>query len=129
MSDGRDAAEPGRKPGTESQTETDAVRNCNGACGGVRRFLLPANWLIGVIAFYKYAISPWLPRACRFEPSCSLYAMEALRVHGLWRGGWLAIFRLLRCNPFCKGGYDPVPPKNNGNGQTASASTKMWRDK
>ncbi len=95
---------------------------------GIFRWVRPANWLIGLVSVYKCAISPWLPPACRFEPSCSMYAMEALRVHGLWRGSWLAVRRLLRCNPFCDGGFDPVPPKNNGNRQTASGSGKMWRD-
>jgi len=48
---------------------------------------------------------------CRFQPTCSSYAIEALRVHGPFKGFYLAVFRILRCNPFCKGGYDPVPPK------------------
>lgn len=62
-----------------------------------------------LIKFYQGAVSPWLPRACRFEPTCSNYAIEALQKHGLLRGGALAIWRILRCNPWGGSGYDPVP--------------------
>lgn len=65
-------------------------------------FILP-------IRFYKKFISPFLPRSCRFYPSCSEYAMEAVTKHGVIKGTLLAVWRILRCNPFCKGGYDPVP--------------------
>lgn len=65
--------------------------------------------LIALIFFYKKAISPYLPDACRFTPTCSEYAMEAIKKHGAFKGLALAIWRFLRCNPFCKGGYDPVP--------------------
>ena len=57
------------------------------------------------------AVSPYLPDSCRFTPTCSRYGEEAFRVHGFWRGGWLTLLRVLRCQPFCRGGYDPVPPK------------------
>lgn len=65
--------------------------------------------MLALLKFYKGAISPYLPNACRFEPTCSVYAMEAITKYGALKGGWLALKRLLRCNPFCKGGYDPVP--------------------
>lgn len=69
--------------------------------------------LTGVIIFcltiYKKILSPLLPQACRFYPTCSQYSVEALKKHGLVKGLWLSIKRLVRCNPFCKGGYDPVP--------------------
>ena len=65
--------------------------------------------LIAIVRGYKKYISPLLPPSCRFTPTCSEYAMEALQKHGAWKGSLLAIWRILRCNPFCKGGYDPVP--------------------
>ena len=65
--------------------------------------------LIALLRFYKAAISPWLGANCRFVPTCSEYAMEAIEKHGALKGSWMAAGRVLRCNPFCKGGYDPVP--------------------
>jgi putative membrane protein insertion efficiency factor len=67
--------------------------------------------LMGLIQVYRYTLSPFLGRQCRFEPSCSMYALEALQVHGAGRGSWLAARRLCRCHPFHPGGYDPVPPR------------------
>ena len=63
------------------------------------------------LRFYKAAISPYLPVACRFVPSCSEYAAEAVAKHGFLYGSALGIWRILRCNPFAHGGYDPVPAK------------------
>jgi hypothetical protein len=65
--------------------------------------------LVFLIAFYQKLVSPWLPAACRYTPTCSQYAREALLKHGLFRGLWLAVKRLGRCHPFHAGGYDPVP--------------------
>ncbi|MBU0619441.1 MAG: membrane protein insertion efficiency factor YidD [Pseudomonadota bacterium] len=65
--------------------------------------------LIGLVRLYQVAISPWLPPSCRYTPTCSAYAIEALQRHGPVRGGWLALKRLLRCHPFHEGGFDPVP--------------------
>jgi putative membrane protein insertion efficiency factor len=65
--------------------------------------------LVLVVRGYQVAISPLLPPACRYYPTCSHYAIEALERHGAWRGGWLALRRILRCHPFRPGGYDPVP--------------------
>lgn len=65
--------------------------------------------LLGIIRFYQRRISPNTPPACRFQPTCSQYAYTAIERFGAFKGGGLAIWRLLRCNPFCKGGYDPVP--------------------
>jgi len=61
------------------------------------------------IRFYQKAVSPWLPPACRYHPTCSAYALEAIERYGLGRGVALAVKRLLRCHPFHAGGYDPVP--------------------
>ena len=68
-----------------------------------------ARGAVAVLDFYKRFLSPLLPRACRFEPTCSVYAREAITRHGLGRGAWLAVRRILRCNPFHRGGLDPVP--------------------
>jgi putative membrane protein insertion efficiency factor len=65
--------------------------------------------LLGLIWIYRRTLSPVLGARCRFEPSCSAYAEEALHVHGALRGGLLALWRLLRCQPFARGGIDPVP--------------------
>jgi putative membrane protein insertion efficiency factor len=68
-------------------------------------------WLMILpIKFYKYSISPLLPNSCRHVPTCSEYAMQSLKVHGVFRGSLLAIWRILRCNPWGTHGYDPVPP-------------------
>jgi putative membrane protein insertion efficiency factor len=68
-----------------------------------------ARCAVAVLNFYKRFVSPLLPRACRFEPTCSVYAREAIVRYGLGRGAALAAWRLLRCNPFHRGGLDPVP--------------------
>jgi len=72
------------------------------------------RWLISGLQFpiriYRHLISPLLGPHCRFHPSCSAYALEALEQHGPLRGGWLALGRLLRCGPWTPGGHDPVPP-------------------
>ncbi len=64
--------------------------------------------LIALLKGYKLWISPWLPSACRYRPTCSEYMMDAIRVHGPLRGVWLGLKRLGRCHPFHEGGYDPV---------------------
>ncbi len=67
--------------------------------------------LIKLIKFYKRFLSPLLPPSCRFYPTCSTYALEAIERFGAWEGGIMAIKRILRCHPFNPGGYDPVPTK------------------
>ena len=68
--------------------------------------------MVRLLRTYKKFISPLLPPACRFEPTCSEYAVEAIKIHGAAHGAWLALRRLLRCHPFCRGGFDPVPPSS-----------------
>lgn len=65
--------------------------------------------LIGMIRFYRSFISPLKPSCCRFTPTCSEYALQAIEKYGALKGSWLAVKRIIRCNPFCKGGYDPLP--------------------
>ncbi len=71
----------------------------------------PKYLLIGLVKLYKMFISPLLPPSCRFYPTCSQYAIEALEKHGLLKGFYLSSVRILRCNPFFEGGFDPVPEK------------------
>ena len=75
------------------------------------RMLTPlASWLLrGAIRFYQLTLAYFFVGACRYEPSCSAYATEAVARHGAWRGGWLAAHRLCRCGPWGGQGYDPVP--------------------
>lgn len=69
------------------------------------------NFLLSIIRFYRKHISPHLPAMCRYYPTCSCYAVEAIETHGAFKGFLLSLWRVLRCNPLSKGGYDPVPPK------------------
>ena len=68
---------------------------------------------ISCIRFYQRFISPLTPPTCRFYPTCSNYAVEAIQVHGAFKGSWLTIKRILKCHPFHKGGFDPVPFKKD----------------
>lgn len=70
--------------------------------------------LILFVRAYQVALSPLLPAACRYHPTCSHYAVEALEKHGALRGGWLAVKRIARCHPFHAGGFDPVPEPPSG---------------
>ncbi|MFV0679407.1 membrane protein insertion efficiency factor YidD [Ottowia sp.] len=70
--------------------------------------------LIGLLKAYRLLLSPWLGSACRFEPTCSRYAIEALEQHGAAAGSYLTLRRLARCHPWCEGGCDPVPAKPPG---------------
>ena len=69
----------------------------------------PKRAMLSAIRFYRRFISPQLPPSCRFTPTCSAYALEAIERYGPLKGGWMAFRRILRCNPFHPGGYDPVP--------------------
>lgn len=69
---------------------------------------LAKDLVLGLLRAYKWALSPMLPPSCRYVPTCSEYAAEAVERFGAWRGSWMALARVLRCHPFVKGGYDPV---------------------
>ncbi len=68
--------------------------------------------LVGLVRLYQGAVSPFLPNACRYTPTCSQYMVEAIQTHGARRGGWLGLKRVGRCHPWGGHGYDPVPPNN-----------------
>lgn len=74
--------------------------------------------IITLIKIYKRYISPMLPHACRYTPTCSEYMLQAVQIYGVWKGGYLGLKRLFRCHPFGKSGYDPVPLPKSGNKDT-----------
>ncbi|GAA6142288.1 membrane protein insertion efficiency factor YidD [Hydrogenophaga sp. 5NK40-0174] len=85
----------------------------------------PRNALIGLVKAYRLVLSPWLGNSCRFEPTCSVYAIGALERHGAVRGTYLAAARIVRCQPWCKGGHDPVPESASS---TAGLFSRWTRD-
>lgn len=98
----------GRADGTDVRTGGDPE-----AFPEIKFSFSLSGLLLLLIWCYKKAISPMLPRCCRFTPTCSAYAAEAIMTHGVLKGLCLAAWRLLRCQPFCRGGYDPVPPRGS----------------
>ncbi len=77
--------------------------------------MTPGAFLLGLpVRLYRYLVAPLLPPACRYAPSCSEYALEALAEHGALAGGWLTAKRIARCHPWGGAGYDPVPPRRPG---------------
>lgn len=70
---------------------------------------LTAKIMLGLIRFYQYAVSPLIPPRCRYTPTCSQYALEAVKKYGALKGGWLVVKRIARCHPFGGSGHDPVP--------------------
>ncbi len=83
-----------------------------------------AGALLILIVFYKKCISPLLPPCCRYVPTCSAYAAEAIMTHGAFYGSWLAAKRLLRCHPWGGSGYDPVPPKKAKSSESTQSITE-----
>jgi len=79
--------------------------------------------LVLLVKGYRLILSPWLGSACRFTPSCSAYALDALHHHGAAKGSFLTLRRLSRCHPWCDGGYDPVPVTPSASGQSTTLST------
>ena len=82
-------------------------------------------FLKAMITVYKYVISPLLGPKCRYLPTCSSYAMEAIEIHGPIKGGWLGLKRILRCHPWGGSGYDPVPPENKDGSEKCNCSADM----
>ena len=99
-----------REPAANSR-ESGASSRLSGAISQISRALsrLGVGAAVGLVRAYQLLISPWLGRPCRHTPSCSAYAIEALRRFGVLRGGWLTVKRLARCHPWGTSGYDPVP--------------------
>jgi putative membrane protein insertion efficiency factor len=75
---------------------------------------------LALLKVYKFAVSPYLPSTCIYQPTCSEYAAEAIELHGVMKGVWIGIKRIARCNPFTTGGLDPVPAVNEGSYRTDS---------
>jgi uncharacterized protein len=99
---------------TKAAGSRETIKKITTESGIIQRifsYLNPKNLLIAVVELYRLCISPWFSPCCRFQPSCSSYAQEALHEHGLIKGLSLSFWRIIRCHPFCKGGHDPVPPK------------------
>ena len=80
----------------------------------LRLWALPRFGLMAGVRAYRLLLSPWLGASCRFEPTCSAYSLQALDTHGAVRGTYLTLHRLVRCNPWCEFGFDPVPPVRSG---------------
>ena len=98
-----------RTQGSVSADDHPAELPPPGCGASPRRPALARRCVTAVFRGYKYLLSPLLPPACRFVPTCSQYAIEAVEKHGVLRGLLMAAWRILRCHPFARGGYDPVP--------------------
>ncbi|MES1977764.1 MAG: membrane protein insertion efficiency factor YidD [Pseudomonadota bacterium] len=81
-------------------------------------YRLPQTILISLVKAYRLLLSPWLGSSCRFEPTCSAYSLQALQEYGAVHGTYLTLHRLVRCQPWCDGGHDPVPPRKQGVGKS-----------
>lgn len=107
------------------ETEQNPTPGHNDGHQEQNRPSLAARALTGLVLFYRKFLSPLKPGCCRYTPTCSAYALEALRVHGAVKGSWLAFKRILRCNPFGGSGYDPVPPRTSGPSPVRNKRTMM----
>jgi uncharacterized protein len=109
--------------------ETDARRRESAAVEAANpresRKTFGAWWLLAFVQFYKIFFSPFLGGACKFYPSCSNYAQEAIELYGARRGSWLALKRLGRCRPFTKGGFDPVPDAEDSDAAWLRSDARM----
>ena len=98
--------------GCDARNEQTAEETRNASeLGFASKFAIALPLLL--IKIYQLTLSPYIGQCCRFTPSCSRYSAEAFRTHGFWRGMFLTIRRIARCQPLCPGGYDPVPPRKN----------------
>jgi putative membrane protein insertion efficiency factor len=88
-------------------------------------FCLPQTLLIGLVKAYRLLLSPSLGSACRFEPTCSAYSLQALEQYGAAFGSYLTLRRLARCHPWCDGGFDPVPPRPASDAEKTSLFTRL----
>lgn len=93
------------------RNDVQCSKERNRILGGVS--FLVVQSLILIIRLYQLLLSPLLGECCRFYPSCSRYAVEALRLHGFFKGAWLSLKRVIRCHPWCDGGVDPVPIRSD----------------
>ncbi len=88
-------------------------------------YRLPQTVLMGLVKGYRLLLSPWLGSACRFEPTCSAYSLQALQEYGAVRGTYMTLHRLVRCQPWCDGGHDPVPSRNPYADKRTSLFTRL----
>jgi uncharacterized protein len=88
-------------------------------------YSLPSRLLMALVKAYRLLLSPWLGNACRFEPTCSAYSLQALEQHGALAGSYLTLYRLARCQPWCDGGHDPVPKTTLFTRLVATATTPL----
>jgi putative membrane protein insertion efficiency factor len=87
-----------------------------------------ARALIFLIQLYRNTVSPLRLPTCRFSPTCSQYAVEALSEYGLFRGGWLAMVRLAKCGPWHRGGWDPIPERRGSRPESAAVDNDVWSE-
>lgn len=88
-------------------------------------FRLPQTILMGLVKAYRLLLSPWLGSSCRFEPTCSAYSLQALQEYGAVYGTYLTLHRLVRCQPWCDGGHDPVPTRKTGAQRSQSLFSRL----